>query len=206
MKAVRNVSLVEAVSAVKLEHFYLNKEFGTGTFSYPKLYSNAVKTCEAGHFVEIGTYLGTSAVYMAVEIINSGKQIKFDCVDSWDEEFFRTDYKLEVTDDEIYKSFLKNIASVKHVINIVRAPSVDAATKYKDGSLDFVFIDAAHDFNSVLADLTAWYPKVKVGGVLAGHDYSTSDMKYCHVDRAVAAFFKTWDSFDAGENCFAITK
>lgn len=35
----------------------------------------------------------------------------------------------------------------------------------------FVYIDAAHDFNSVCADLKAWWPKVEAGGILAGHDY-----------------------------------
>jgi len=47
---------------------------------------------------------------------------------------------------------------------------VDAARSFNDESLDFVFIDAAHDYESVRADVRAWYPKVKTGGVIAGDD------------------------------------
>ena len=40
-----------------------------------------------------------------------------------------------------------------------------------DGTLDFVYLDAGHDYASVLEDLQAWAPKVRPGGMLAGHDY-----------------------------------
>lgn len=195
MKVARNVFRVVQASVVSMDHIYQNENFGLelGWFSYPKLYSQMVVRCNhIGHFVEVGSYKGRSAAFMAVEIINSGKQIQFDCVDPWD------------ADNEMYDLFLENIKSVKHAINVVRAFSVDAAIMYQDESLDFVFIDANHDFKNVFADITAWFPKVRKGGVLAGHDYTQSNMKYCHVDRAVAAFFKTWDSFDVGENCFAV--
>ena len=49
--------------------------------------------------------------------------------------------------------------------------SVAAAEQIKDGSLDFVYIDADHSYGSCKRDLEAWYPKVKPGGVLSGHDY-----------------------------------
>jgi predicted O-methyltransferase YrrM len=45
-----------------------------------------------------------------------------------------------------------------------------AASRYADNSLDFVFIDAAHDLESVTKDIAAWWPKVREGGLLAGHD------------------------------------
>lgn len=49
--------------------------------------------------------------------------------------------------------------------------SVEAAKQFEDGYFDFVYIDALHDYKSVLADLEAWYPKVRKGGMLSGHDY-----------------------------------
>ncbi len=49
-------------------------------------------------------------------------------------------------------------------------PSLDAARIFKDGSCDLVFIDADHRYSSVCADIQAWKPKVKPGGILCGHD------------------------------------
>jgi hypothetical protein len=54
---------------------------------------------------------------------------------------------------------------------IWRLTSVEAAAKVADRSLDFVYIDARHDYESVLEDLNAWFGKVKAGGIFAGHDY-----------------------------------
>jgi hypothetical protein len=54
---------------------------------------------------------------------------------------------------------------------IVRDFSVQAATKFHDHSLDFCYIDARHDFESMMEDLAAWFPKMRPGGIFAGHDY-----------------------------------
>jgi hypothetical protein len=74
---------------------------------------------------------------------------------------------------------------------IWRATSVEAAERVPDRSLDFVYIDARHDYESVLEDLNAWYSKVKPGGIIAGHDYATGSFKQGEfgVKRAVDEFF-----------------
>mmetsp|Transcript_47319 Transcript_47319/g.86922 ORF Transcript_47319/g.86922 Transcript_47319/m.86922 type:complete len:355 (+) Transcript_47319:41-1105(+) len=54
---------------------------------------------------------------------------------------------------------------------ILDKDSVTAAASMPDGSLDFVYLDARHDFAGVVADVLAWWPKVKVGGIFAGHDF-----------------------------------
>ena len=48
---------------------------------------------------------------------------------------------------------------------------MDAVKKFKDESLDFVYIDGAHDYKNVYKDLKAWSKKVKKGGIVAGDDY-----------------------------------
>ena len=65
-----------------MEHFYQN--IGEDWFSYPQLYKRIVDNSQDGsHIVEVGSWKGRSAAFMAVEIINSNKKIKFDCVDTW---------------------------------------------------------------------------------------------------------------------------
>ena len=54
----------------------------------------------------------------------------------------------------------------------MRQFSLEAAEAFPDGSLDFVYIDAAHDHASVAADVAAWWPKLRTGGLLAGDDYN----------------------------------
>jgi hypothetical protein len=54
---------------------------------------------------------------------------------------------------------------------IIKELSVEAAKLFPDQFFDFIYIDAAHDVDNVFKDLTAWYPKIKTGGIFAGHDY-----------------------------------
>ena len=49
--------------------------------------------------------------------------------------------------------------------------SLDAAKIYINNSFDFVFIDADHSYKGAVLDIRHWYPKVKVGGWIGGHDY-----------------------------------
>ena len=56
-------------------------------------------------------------------------------------------------------------------MTLIRKSSLDAASDFEDGSLDFVYIDANHAFEYVVADIAAWTPKVRDGGVVSGHDY-----------------------------------
>ena len=65
---------------------------------------------------------------------------------------------------------------------IRRKPSVEAAPAFEDRSLDFVFIDARHNYRSVRDDINAWLSKVRPGGWIGGHDYCD---RYPGVCRAV---------------------
>lgn len=58
---------------------------------------------------------------------------------------------------------------------ILRMTSIEAARIFPESSLDFVYIDACHSYQSVSQDIAAWLPKVRPGGVLAGHDYLRVD-------------------------------
>lgn len=89
--------------------------------------------------------------------------------------------------DADYRMALANIQPHSHRAKLIRLPSVGAAKLFADGSIDFVYVDAAHDRASVAADIAAWWPKVSEHGILAGHDL---DDQECHagVTQAVTEF------------------
>lgn len=58
---------------------------------------------------------------------------------------------------------------------IHRSHSVEAAERFPDNCLDWAYIDANHSFEAVSADVRAWWPKVRQGGILCGHDYVDGD-------------------------------
>jgi hypothetical protein len=60
---------------------------------------------------------------------------------------------------------------------ILEMTTLQAARLVPDNSLDFVFIDADHRYESVKSDIIDWLPKVKQGGFVTGHDYDMPDVK-----------------------------
>jgi len=158
-----------------MKHYY--QTIGENWFTYPQLYSAVVKYFpDNSIFAEIGSWRGRSSVYMGVEIINQGKEHMMVCIDTWKGSEENQGHSLLKEEDGLYKDFLKNIDPVNEerpgTLEDWRTTSQEAAELiYNNGSLDFVFIDASHDYENVIADIRAWYPKVKEGGVIAGHDY-----------------------------------
>jgi predicted O-methyltransferase YrrM len=59
--------------------------------------------------------------------------------------------------------------------------SLEAAQLFADGSLDFVYIDASHEYEDVKADIQAWLPKMKRNAILSGDDFDI----YQGVNKAV---------------------
>ena len=183
-----------------MEHFY--KKIGEDWFTNPNLYQKMVNnTNDTSHFVEVGVWKGRSAAFMAVEINNSKKNIKFDCIDTWEGSVEHQEYDI-IVDKKLYDLFLENIEPVKNIITPIKMSSLDAVNLYDDESLDFVFIDASHEYEDVKKDIIAWLPKVKVGGVLAGHDYS--DM-WDGVVKAVDEIFGV-DNLEISEFCWIYKK
>ena len=167
------------MSIEQMEHFYNNIE---GWFSYDYIYKHIVETAEDDElFVEVGSFKGRSSAYLAVEIANSGKKIRLDCVDTWTgsiEHQAGAECEVkEVVEGTLYESFLKNIEPVKHIINPVRMTSLEAAATYEDNSIDFIMIDGEHTYEAVKADIQAYLPKMKNGGVITGDDAFSEAVK-----------------------------
>lgn len=161
-----------------IPHYYYKVP---GWFVQEKLFTQMVLSCndtDEYHFVEIGSWKGKSSTYMGVEIINSGKRIRFDCVDTWkgsDEHLDKNNDSYEPLleiPNGLYNEFIKNIEPIKSIINPIMMTSVEASKLYENDSLDFIFIDGAHDYKSVKEDIEHWVPKLKLGGYISGDDYA----------------------------------
>lgn len=95
-------------------------------------------------------------------------------------------------------------------VRLIREFSVNAARFFPDEYFDFIYIDADHTYDAVKEDLQAWYPKIKKGGILSGHDY-ISAQKTIQLGHSVpfgvieaVSEFKTENNID--ENNFHITE
>lgn len=146
-----------------------------------------------GKGVEIGVKTG---VY-SNELLTNWHGNELISVDPWlsadPEEYVD---RSNVSQDEFERYYQKTVERLsKHGSRstIWRMTSVEAAPRIPDHELDFVYIDARHDYESVIEDLEAWCTKVKPGGILAGHDYVDGDLPQgdFHVKSAVDGFFGT---------------
>lgn len=167
-----------------------------GYFDFQGLYSHfAYKNTDGAKFVEVGCWKGASTCYLAQEIKNYNKKIELYAVDTW-EGSDESQHKLEIEalggSENLYELFLKNIkmGEVSDIIIPMKMNSQDASQKFLENSLDVVFIDASHKYQDVLNDIKCWYPKVKKGGIIAGHDYLPGNLaSECGVIRAVNEYF-----------------
>jgi len=71
-------------------------------------------------------------------------------------------------------AFTEKLRPFPHVVKMKRT-SAQAAGDIADASLDFVYIDADHSFESVTEDIQLWLPKLKPGSFIGGHDYRETD-------------------------------
>ena len=145
-----------------MNHFYQNIP---GYFTWPSFYSRLPSkidpkpgTMAVG--VEIGTANGQSLAYLGVEFENrrlaGGPEYMLIGVDP----------------DNANGNAKRNLEPLKGRVELLGEKSVDAARHFADGSLDFVFIDGDHSYESVRDDIAAWFPKLVPGGLIAGHDFS----------------------------------
>ena len=98
-------------------------------------------------------------------------------VDLWgqQENYVDIAYVIDVAQEHNYQDALENTAHWAGKRRICRNFTTVCANDEEDEYFDFVYIDARHDFKGVYEDLVKWWPKLKKGGIFAGHDYVTQD-------------------------------
>ena len=81
---------------------------------------------------------------------------------------------------DIYDQFRNNMfrLGLDDMVKVLKMSSMEASQIIADQTFDFIFLDADHTYDHVIYDLTAWYPKLKTGGIFVGHDYDSHDGTY----------------------------
>lgn len=120
------------------------------------------KTFPKGFGMEVGVLKGE----FSKEILNVWGGTLF-MVDTWKD--LQEEY--QNTNIRNYEEVMHNVEGYEDRAIMIRASSKIASTIFQDRSLDFVYIDANHTYECVKEDIELWYPKVKIGGYLCGHDY-----------------------------------
>ena len=106
------------------------------------------------------------------------------------------DYKNFIECPDAEERAMKLLEPHKDRIDFIKESSVEAAKQFNDDYFDYVYIDAGHEYEDVKSDIEAWYPKVTLGGMIAGHDFWKKDVK-----DAVIGFFS--DSFISGVDIYS---
>mmetsp|Transcript_37651 Transcript_37651/g.118659 ORF Transcript_37651/g.118659 Transcript_37651/m.118659 type:complete len:268 (-) Transcript_37651:4015-4818(-) len=77
--------------------------------------------------------------------------------------------------DSRYHRTLRHLAPWSAKLEVCRNFTHICADNYPNSYFDFVYIDARHDYKGALEDMEKWWPKLKSGGIFAGHDYCTNN-------------------------------
>lgn len=160
------------------------------------------QSIDARTYVEVGAKEGRTVGHVLAEC----PQLGAIAIDPWIQQEASDDVTRETYADwdfrKIEAEFWKNLGEHKPRCDMLRMTSAKAADwilaqfidddgqKDRDVFFDVVFIDALHDYESVKQDIALWWPLVREGGYLAGHDYNH---KWPGVMRAVAEHFGLMD-------------
>lgn len=132
--------------------------------------------------VELGAWLGASAIPVARSIRRWSGSLT--CVDTWSGTMTHVDGP-----PMMVWSFARQLfeAGVAGNVRMIAAPTVEAARWWRE-PIDYLYVDADHSYEAVLADLHAWVPHVRVGGLIVGDDYG---------HRQLPGVKPAWDEFTA---------
>lgn len=139
----------------------------------------------------IGAEIGVQEGIYSEMLLLANPEVKLYGVDPWT--FYSTarNFRKQRHLDEHYATAVKRLTPYKNYV-IVKKSSMDAVKDFEDNSLDFVYIDADHEYLHVVQDIVEWSKKVKKGGIISGDDYITSNNEdtHMHVIYAVDGYVK----------------
>ncbi len=116
---------------------------------------------------EVGVFKGGNALRLLT--MNIEKLYLIDPYKEWTDMIFHPQKEA----DEAKNIMLERINKhpKKDKVKFIQKTSIEGSKLFEDSFFDFVYIDGNHQYDSLMADLIHWYPKVKKGGYFGGHDY-----------------------------------
>jgi hypothetical protein len=128
---------------------------------------------------EVGSWCGESLLAICRGLARGAKEgvdraVFVDCFDTWEgSPTDNSSVAKQLYGGDILDLFCTAIWQTRSDFDAMfhKTNSLDGARGQKDGKYDFIYLDAGHDYKSICQDLEAWYPKLRPGGVFAGHDY-----------------------------------
>lgn len=134
----------------------------------------------------VGAEVGVFDGYYSEILCNTILGLKLYSIDPWAVYAGYRDHKFE---ESMRNAEEKARARLKPFnVTIIKKFSEEAANEIEDSSLDFVYIDANHEYKYVKQDLELWTPKVRKGGIVAGDDYYMTQSKNFGVIKAIHEF------------------
>lgn len=140
----------------------------TKTRDWSRLWEPFMRKYKCDRVCELGVFKGSNFL----EMIRHSPEIAV-AVDTWNNDGVNSKRDAKYTKEELelqYENF-KNLVSSLPFVQILREDTLAASKHFSDNFFDFVYIDADHSFEATYADITNWYPKIKQGRFLLGHDY-----------------------------------
>jgi SAM-dependent methyltransferase len=144
---------------------------------------------------KLGVEVGVDRGYFSEYMMKNIPDLKLFGVDPWSNNCYEDYNPYKLSQEYFEGCYNEAVERLKPFDNykIIRKFSVDALKDFEDNSLDFVYIDANHDFLHFTEDLQYWFRKVRPGGIISGHDYVYySYRKFNHVKRALIAYTRCY--------------
>lgn len=119
-----------------------------------------------------GAEIGVESGAYSEVLCKGNPELRLHAVDAWKAYRGYRDHVSQEKIDGFYEAAKARVAEFN--CELLKGFSIEIAKQFKDESLDFVYIDGNHGFEWVVNDLAAWCRKVRVGGIISGHDYFLS--------------------------------
>lgn len=136
------------------------------------------------YIVEVGVFDG----HYAEILCQKNPTAEVCAIDCWQVYPGYRDHKFKSSMDRAEAAARKRLAPYK--CEIVKEFSNIAVKSFEDGSIDSVFIDGNHKYDFVKEDIEIWAPKVRIGGIVSGHDYYVTPSGNVGVINAVDEYVK----------------